>query len=87
MYEHRDSPGEIRDPGRTVDFRARFSDDIFVEFSFPEEDVDLGEFLATMASVISDYLDFARAAISRYIQLAPREHWEWIEANEETADG
>ena len=56
MHEHRDSPGEIRDPGRTVDFRARFADDIFVELSFPEKDVVPGDFLTTLANRISDYL-------------------------------
>lgn len=82
MDEHRDTIGEIRDPGRTVDFRARFADDVFVELSFPEGDVDLREFLTTLSSKISDYLDFARSAVNRYVELAPREHWRWIDADE-----
>jgi hypothetical protein len=69
------------DPGSLAEFRARFADDIAVELSFPEESVDLGAFLAKLAATISDFWNFAQAALNAYVRLRPEEQWEYIPAD------
>lgn len=93
MTAHADTVGEIQDPGKFVEgFRALFADDIATMLSFPDEDplattaklapVDLRDFVPTLSSAISDYLDFAVAAITDYI--GPRsEQWEYLEEDGE----
>lgn len=87
MNAHAETTGEIHDRGKFVEgFRALFADDIATALSFPDEDplaktskvvpVDLREFVTTLSSAISDYLDFAVAA-THYIG-AQSEHWEYL---------
>jgi hypothetical protein len=84
MEEHAETVGEIHDPGRFIpEFRARFADDVAVEMSFPDDSVDLREFVPTLSARISDYLDFAAAASARYVELAPPEKWDYTDADEE----
>lgn len=78
MGEHSNSVGEMYDPGTLADFRARFADDIAIEMSLPEKTVNLEEFLAKLSETISDYLDFAQAAINAYVRQRPEEQWEYI---------
>lgn len=80
MDEHADTSGEIID---TVgEFRARFADDLPIEMSFPEESVDLDEYISALSARISDFLTFAVAALGRYTELAPPEDWEYVSADE-----
>ena len=85
MVEHADTTGEIYDPGTLADFRARFADDIAVELSFPEGTVDLRAFIGTLSARVSDFLDFARAAIRAYVEQRPEEQWDFIADDEESA--
>lgn len=82
MTEHADTMGEMYDPGSLADFRARFADDIAVELSFPEQKVDLEEFIARPATTISDFWTFAQAAINAYVAQRPEEQWEYVPAEE-----
>jgi hypothetical protein len=82
MVEHAETTGEIYDPGTLADFRARFADDIAVELSFPDESVNLREFIGELSSRVSDFLDFARAAILAYAEGRPEDQWEYIPAEE-----
>jgi hypothetical protein len=80
MTEHANTIGEMYDPGALADFRARFADDIAVELSFPEEKVNLHEFIPKLAATVSDFFDFAKAALNAYVEKRPQEQWEYIPA-------
>lgn len=95
MSSHADTVGQIHDPGKFVEgFRALFADDIATALSFPDgnplakaskiDPVDLRDFVTTLSSAISDYLDFAVAATTHYVG-DMSERWEYLYDNSESS--
>ncbi|MGH2993151.1 MAG: hypothetical protein ACRDL1_06415 [Solirubrobacterales bacterium] len=80
MDAHAETTGAIRDEGTAIEgFRASFADDIAVELSFPEEEVDLKAFVSQVSEHIAAFLEFAFAALPKYVESLPPEVWEYIE--------
>jgi hypothetical protein len=73
---------ELRFPEGTVELR--FPEGT-VDLRFPEGTVDLREFIGTLSARVSDFLDFARAAVRAYVKQRPEEQWIFIPAEEESA--
>ncbi len=74
--------GQIRDKTPPITgFRALFADDIAVELTFPGGDTTaLGEFVQQISTHIALYLQFARAALAKYVASLPDVAWEeWFE--------
>jgi hypothetical protein len=83
MEGHAESIGEIRERGPVVEgFRASFADDIAVELSFPESEVDLPGFVAMLADHIAAYLQFGFGALPAWIRSRADDSWEYIEGEQ-----
>lgn len=77
---HAETTGEIRDEGTAIEgFRASFADDIAVELSFPEDEVDLPAFVEQVAERIAAFVTFAFAALPEHVKSLPSEAWEYID--------
>lgn len=86
MDAHADTTSEIRDESPPIEgFRALFADEIATELSFPDEEVDLRDYVPALATAISHYLTFAKAALNQYVRDAPPERWSPIEIDEGAA--
>jgi hypothetical protein len=84
MKEHADTIGEIRDEGTVIEhFRARFADDIAIELSFPESQMDLRIFVTELSEHIAAFLGFAFEAIPKHVQSLPRDVWDYIENDDD----
>ena len=84
MDAHADTISEIRDESPPIEgFRSLFADEIAAELSFPDDDVDFYEYVPALATAISHYLTFAKAALNQYIHDAPSERWSYIEGEDD----
>jgi hypothetical protein len=79
MEGHAETIGEIRDEGKTIEFRAAFADEIAVELIAPGDTVDLREFVRQISEHIALYLKFAFAALPSYVNSLPEDSWEYID--------
>jgi hypothetical protein len=85
MDAHADTVSEIRDESPPIEgFRSLFADDIATELSVPG-DVDFHTYVPALATAMSRYLTFAKAALNQYIREAPPDHWSPIEADDGSA--
>lgn len=86
MDAHADTISEIRDESPPIEgFRSLFADEIAAELSLPDDDVDFQEYVPALATAISQYLTFAKAALNQYIRDAPPDRWNPIEADNGSA--
>jgi hypothetical protein len=84
MEEHAESTGELFDDGPPIEgFRAAFADDIAVELSFPEAEVDLKLFVVEVSTHIAAFLEFGFAALPEYVKGLPGGVWDFIPRRED----
>jgi hypothetical protein len=81
LREHASTISEIQDQGPSPieGFRARFADDVSIELSYPDEKVELPDFMGELAGRILDFIRFGSAAVIHYLRSLPADDWEWIE--------
>jgi hypothetical protein len=84
MDAHADTISEIRDESPPIEgFRSLFADEIATELSVPGN-IDFPTYVPALATAVSRYLTFAKAALNQYVNDAPSDRWSYIEADEGT---